>query len=178
MLSNMMPLRLASTLSADCPNNTALEKLLASLPEVHRRDAEYVRQRIHVDGPGSSYNKTDVQYLPTLQKAVWEERKLVLTYHLSTGPVVDYVLEPLGLVARGQTWYLVAFFKGDVSVYRVSRIKQATSLDETSVRLDGFDLTALIRSSIAVLILTCRCKFGLRSSKRPCSFFMAKSASI
>src|SRR4051812_2982239 len=47
-----MPTRVLADLGLERASDAALVKLLASLPGTARRDAEQVRQRIHVDGAG------------------------------------------------------------------------------------------------------------------------------
>jgi len=65
------------------------------------------------------------------------------------GPV-DRLVDPLGLVAKGSVWYLVAAVDGDIRSYRVSRIRNASATSEAAVRPDGFDLEAFWRQSSAV----------------------------
>lgn len=45
-------------------------------------------------------------YLSTILDAVWEERKLVITYQKEKESV-ERIVNPLGLVAKGNTWYLI-----------------------------------------------------------------------
>lgn len=130
-------------------SETALNKLLAALPALYRRDAEYVRQRIHVDAEGWHHSEENVSFLPTLQEAVWQERRLEITYHLSTGPVVECLLDPLGLVAKGNVWYLVATYGGQIGVYRVSRVLAARVTERACIRPQGFDLAAFWEQSSA-----------------------------
>jgi predicted DNA-binding transcriptional regulator YafY len=142
-----MPDRLLSDLGLRQASEAALIKLLAALPAVYRRDAEYVRQRIYIDGTGGRQPDDDISFLPTLQAAIWQERRVQLVYQLSTGPIVDPVLDPLGLVAKGSMWYLVAVWESKVSVYRVSLIQDARMSDEPCVRPEGFDLAAFWKRS-------------------------------
>ena len=134
------PERLLTDLGLQAASESAMNKLLASLPAMQRRDAEYLQQRVHIDPTGWSNTQDTVTYLPLLQEAVWQERKVKIVYELSTGPVVTPVLDPLGLVAKGNTWYLVAVFKGNNAVYRVSRIFNACLLDQPCERPKHFDL--------------------------------------
>jgi predicted DNA-binding transcriptional regulator YafY len=62
------------------------------------------------------------------------------------------VLDPLGLVANGAVWYLVAVWEGKTSVYRVSRVQDAQVLDEPCLRPEGFDLAEFWRRSSAEYI--------------------------
>ena len=60
--------------------------------------------------------------------------------------------DPLGLVAKGSTWYLVARVErpeDDLRTYRVSRIRDAAILDHPAIRLPGFDLAAYWERSAA-----------------------------
>ncbi|HLN61959.1 MAG TPA: WYL domain-containing protein [Symbiobacteriaceae bacterium] len=89
-------------------------KLQAALPPMMRRDAEYIRQRIHVDtagwrGPGQ---RSDL--LPAVQHAIFQQRRLAMTYLRSGGTETDRSVAPLGLVAKGSTWYLVAAVEGEL----------------------------------------------------------------
>ena len=134
------PARLLTDLGLQSASESAMTKLLAALPAMQRRDAEYVRQRVHIDANGWSNSQENVAYLSLLQEAIWQERKIKIVYELSTGPIVNPVLDPLGLVAKGNTWYLVAIFNEDYAVYRVSRILNACLLDQPCERPKNFDL--------------------------------------
>jgi predicted DNA-binding transcriptional regulator YafY len=121
---------------------SALIKLLAALPALVRRNAEVVRQRIHVDGAGWRQWEEQAPALPVLQSALWQDRKLELSYQRGDQAVVQRVVDPLGLVAKGSVWYLVAAVAGEVRSYRVARIQQAQLTDQPSERPEGFDLAA------------------------------------
>jgi len=57
-------------------------------------------------------------------------------------------VDPLGLVAKGTTWYLVADTADGLRTFRVSRIEQARLLDAPSARPPDFDLAEYWRSSL------------------------------
>src|SRR5690606_30863117 len=56
--------------------------------------------------------------------------------------VVERLVDPLGLVAKGAIWYLVAAVDGEMRTYRVSRIAGLQPTDEPAQRPPGFDLAA------------------------------------
>jgi predicted DNA-binding transcriptional regulator YafY len=56
-------------------------------------------------------------------------------------------VDPLGLVAKGGAWYLVAGTPDGYRTYRVSRIEEARLLDQPSQRPPRFDLAAHWKSS-------------------------------
>jgi predicted DNA-binding transcriptional regulator YafY len=136
------PARLLADLGWQQASEAALIKLLAALPATSRHDAEYARQRIHVDVAGWHQAEDNVSSLSTVQEAIWQERKLHLTYHRSDGTTVERLVDPLGLVVKGSAWYLVAAVEGEMRTYRVSRLQGARMTDQRCVRPHGFDLAA------------------------------------
>lgn len=146
------PSHLLSDLGWRQTAETALIKLLAALPGSQRRDAEFVRQRIHIDVAGWRGSTEDVSVLPTLQEAIWQERKLALTYRRGDGATVERQVEPLGLVAKGSVWYLVAAVEAEPRTYRVSRVQAAEVMTESFVRPETFDLAAYWAESKAQFI--------------------------
>lgn len=134
------PLRLLTDLGLDKASDAALIKLSAALPSSHRAGAEQARQRIHIDVSGWNRSEEPARFLPVLQEAVWQERRLQFTYQRGGCEAVERLVDPLGLVAKGSVWYLVAAVDGDVRSYRASRIEDARLTGEACVRPKGFDL--------------------------------------
>jgi predicted DNA-binding transcriptional regulator YafY len=126
---------------------SAIGKLLASLPITLRQQAASIRQRLYVDTTGWRGVSENLVMLPIVQEAVSRDRKLKIQYQRPGTDAVERVVDPLGLVAKGSTWYLVANTTEGHRTYRVSRIVQATLLDESSVRPPDFDLAAYWKSS-------------------------------
>jgi predicted DNA-binding transcriptional regulator YafY len=140
------PSRLLADLKLEKAAEGALLKLLAALPSVYRRGAEYARQRIHIDVTGWNRSEETVPLLHALQEAIWHERKLRMIY--GECEPVERLIDPLGLVAKGSVWYLVAGVEGgDVRSYRVSRVQKVELLDEPCVRPRDFDLAAFWEQS-------------------------------
>ncbi len=131
---------------------TRPEKLLADLhlvlPKLNRHTAELARQRIYIDLRGWTNSPDPVPHLPIVQDAVWRERRLRILYGDAECPS-ERVLDPLGLVAKGSIWYLVARIDGDIRSYRVSRVREVTILDEVFARPEKFDLAEFWDSSSA-----------------------------
>jgi predicted DNA-binding transcriptional regulator YafY len=77
-------------------------------------------------------------HLAVLRQALWEERRVQVCY--GGRPVR---LAPLGLVAKGTAWYLVAARDDrEIRTYRVPKITSAVLAEHTFERLRGFDLAA------------------------------------
>ncbi len=131
-------------------------KLLAALPEIHRRYAEFARQRIHIDVSSWHPTQQNVTLLPVLQEAIWQDRKLRIVYQRNDDNV-ERIVDPLGLVAKGSTWYLVACVDGQERNYRVSRIQAASIIDLPCIRPPGFDLAASWSRSASLFTASLPC---------------------
>ena len=127
----------------------AINKLMAALPVTMRAQAASMRQRLHVDSTGWWGASHELAALPVVQDAVSRDRKLTFHYRRGGGEPTERTVDPLGLVAKGTTWYLVAHTANGLRTYRVSRIEQATMLDAAAVRPSDFDLAAYWKSSTA-----------------------------
>lgn len=114
-------------------------KVLAALPPELRSRATRVRERFHLDAPGWFHQTEDLPHLATVADALWGDRRIQVRY-ARTDSVVERTLDPLGLVLKAGTWYLVAKHESDVRTYRVSRITDARCLEDTFERPGGFDL--------------------------------------
>lgn len=124
----------------------AMLKLLAALPSVYRNNAELARQRIHLDATGWFRHDEPVPHLPLLQEAIWNDRRLHLTYRRGGDNTVNQrTVNPYGLVAKSGIWYLVCATLdsgGEMRVYRVGRILDAELAGEHFERPADFDLIA------------------------------------
>lgn len=117
-------------------------KLRAALPTGVREQAEFVRQRLLIDPRGWRDSAETITSLPVLLEALWRGRKIKFRYEKNADDASERVVDPLGLVARGSHWYLVAKRNDEARTYRVSRIRDPEVLAEASLRAEPFDLAA------------------------------------
>jgi predicted DNA-binding transcriptional regulator YafY len=139
MLSTPAPLK---DLGLSQELKAALLKLAAALPAARRDDEERVRQRVHLDPVGWFQQEAPVPHLQTIQKAVWDDHVLHLTYRLPFNTQVERPVHPYGLVAKAGAWYLVGARDRHILVYRVSSVLDARVSKETFERPADFDLSA------------------------------------
>jgi predicted DNA-binding transcriptional regulator YafY len=130
---------------------SALNKLMASLPGPMREQAEAMRERLHVDPTGWRDTGEDLSMLTVVQEAVARERRLTFTYTRADGQRAERTVDPLGLVAKGLSWYLVARAPHGMRTYKVSRIEAATVLAMGFERPGNFKLAAYWERSTAEL---------------------------
>jgi predicted DNA-binding transcriptional regulator YafY len=122
-------------------------KLRAALPVGVREQAEFVRQRLLIDSRGWRDSAESLTSLPTILEALWSGRRLKFQYEKPDGELSDREVDPLGLVARGNRWYLVAARADERRTYRVSRIGFAEILAERCNSPADFDLAAYWEAS-------------------------------
>lgn len=114
-------------------------KLLASLPADSGASAQRVTERFHLD-PVNWYRRTEAPaFLPKLGEAVWRDRRITITYE-SWKDTVARELDPLGLVLKAGTWYLVAAANEKPRMYRVSNIKSLSVTEAPARRPARFNL--------------------------------------
>jgi predicted DNA-binding transcriptional regulator YafY len=116
-------------------------KVIAALPAELRSRSSRLIERFHLDAGAWFKGNEPVPHLGTVAEAVWAARRLEIAYHRGDGAVTR-VLEPLGLVLKAGTWYLVARADDQLRTYRVARIQDARVLEDTIERPAGFDLAA------------------------------------
>jgi predicted DNA-binding transcriptional regulator YafY len=130
---------------------SALNKLMAAMPEPLKMQAEHLRQRLHVDPTGWRATGEDLSMLSAVQDAVARDRKLTFDYTRADGEQSSRTVDPLGLVSKGLNWYLVARAANGMRTFRVSRMKRVTVLAVGFERPARFDLVAHWQSSTAEL---------------------------
>ncbi len=122
-------------------------KLRAALPVGVREQAEFVRQRVLIDSRNWRDSAESLTSLPMILESLWSGQRLKFVYEKVDGESSEREVDPLGLVARANRWYLVAAHGDDRRTYRVSRIRSAETLAAMSVRPKDFDLAAYWEAS-------------------------------
>jgi predicted DNA-binding transcriptional regulator YafY len=130
---------------------SALNKLMAAMPEPLKAQAAHLRQRLHVDPTGWRDTGEDLSMLSAVQDAVARDRKLTFDYTRADGEQSSRTVDALGLVSKGLSWYLVARTANGMRTFRVSRMKRVTVLAVGFERPARFDLVEHWQSSTAEL---------------------------
>lgn len=123
----------------------ALRKLVSALPEPFREQAEAAATSMVVDpqrwGSGQFEPRTP-RFLDDVQDAVIRGVQVRLGYVDAHGTETTRTIHPLGVVARGHAWYLVALTDSGRRTFRVDRVSAVDSTDDPVQRPPGFDLAA------------------------------------
>lgn len=122
------------------------DKVLQAATAGSAHDAAGVRDRVHIDGAGWRKSFETLPWLPALYDAVWDRRRLTIRYGRDES---ERELLPLGLVAKGGTWYVAGLTGGEMRTYRVSRVAELRASGDTFDRPAGFDLETYWQASMA-----------------------------
>lgn len=122
----------------------ALRKLVRALPEPMRASAEAASTAMVIDPAGWQQPRFPARAEPPLldavQRAVIDARQVLLAYKARDGKDTNRIVHPLGVVAKGATWYLIADTDGGRRTFRVDRIGTIEPTTEPVVRPVGFKL--------------------------------------
>src|SRR4051794_19198727 len=121
----------------------ALRKLVRALPETFRAEAEAASAAVFVDPTGWDQGPVHDPVpllLEPVQQAVIARQQVTLGYRAADGQESVRVVHPLGLAAKGRTWYLVAGTEAGQRTFRVDRMTSVVPTGESAERPDGFDL--------------------------------------
>ncbi len=147
----------------------AFDKLVAALSPGMRAQAESIRARLHIDPTGWRPTLEDLSALPVVQDALGRDAKLTFRYTRADGTSSARTVDPLGIVCKQATWYLVERHAAGLRTYRVSRIREAVALAVRFERPADFDLAAWwkrstesLRDGSASVEPSWRCRRGPR----------------
>jgi len=127
---------------------TARLKLFAAMPAQSSAAAQRVADRFHLDPvPWHRRPAPRREDLRLLARAVWECRRLSLTYESWAGPRVR-TLEPLGIVLKAGEYYFMALRRGRPAIHKLEYARELALLDEGFMRPAGFDLALAWRDAL------------------------------
>ncbi|MGC4933769.1 helix-turn-helix transcriptional regulator [Gordonia sp. DT30] len=122
---------------------SAKRKLEASLPETHRSQVADAARRILVRSDGFVRAPENLDALAPVQRAVVEGWRIRVMYQrrgVEPPEPTERILDPVGLVVAGDTWYLIANSHGAERMYRLSRMSAVEVLAEPAQRDADVDL--------------------------------------
>ena len=126
---------------------SAMRKVVAALPTLHRDSAARDAGRVLVRGEGwrrpPPDDDVDDTVLTTVRRAVFAGRRLRISYAPRGHTASWRTIDPIGLVRARWTWYLLATRERAERTYRLSRLHAAEVLDEPADRPADVDLAEL-----------------------------------
>lgn len=112
------------------------------------KEIENIQNYIYIDM--SAWNEipisVDKTILSTIQNAIWNSRVLKIVYR-KTDETKEVILNPLGLVCKRGTWYLIAINNDISKTYKVSSIESSILMNDSFNRPMDFNLESYWKSS-------------------------------
>ncbi|WP_133875160.1 helix-turn-helix transcriptional regulator [Paractinoplanes brasiliensis] len=121
----------------------ALRKLVQALPEPFRVQAEAAASSLVMDPQrwGASWvEPRPPRFLDELQDAVIHGVQVRLGYVDREGSETERTVHPLGIVAKGPSWYLVSDTGTGRRTFRIDRVSSVGLTGDPVRRPEGFDL--------------------------------------
>lgn len=121
----------------------ALRKLVRALPEPFRDQAEASAASVVVDPGRWGSGRVEPRQPPLLdvvQEAVISGVQIRIGYVDRKGSETERVVHPLGVVAKGPTWYLVSHTEAGRRTFRIDRMSSVELTSDPVDRPEGFDL--------------------------------------
>jgi predicted DNA-binding transcriptional regulator YafY len=121
----------------------ALRKLLQAVPAPFRETARASAETVVRDEtPWGRQRSREPLPLEPLRQAVVEQRQVELVYTDGAGRHSERTVRPLGLIKKGQGWYLLADTAAGRRTFLVDRIQRVVLTDAPVERSPDFDLAA------------------------------------
>ena len=121
----------------------ALRKLVRALPEPFRVQAEAAASSLLLDPERWGSRQIEhrpPRFLDELQDAVIRGVQVRLGYVGRAGTETERTVHPLGIVAKGPSWYLVGHTEAGRRTFRIDRVSSVDPTDDAVHRPDDFDL--------------------------------------
>jgi predicted DNA-binding transcriptional regulator YafY len=139
----------AAELGLGSASASARLKMLASLPEELRENAEQVNACLHFDPIDWFRAAVPTEYLQEIAHCVWYKRMATIEYE-SWSSTKQRLIKPLGLVLKAGVWYAAALAdeNKEPRIYRLSNIQKFSVTGGSFRRPKKFDLAAFWKESI------------------------------
>ncbi|MFD9717806.1 helix-turn-helix transcriptional regulator [Streptomyces sp. NPDC059076] len=121
----------------------ALRKLVQALPEPFRMQAEAAASSLVKDPQRWGSDRIEVpppRFLDELQEAVIRGVQVRIGYVDREGAETQRTVHPLGIVAKGPSWYLVSHTESGRRTFRIDRVSSVDPTDDPVHRPEDFDL--------------------------------------
>jgi predicted DNA-binding transcriptional regulator YafY len=127
-------------LGVDQKLKSALLKLTAALPPRQQIIQAHTQQRIYLDSTPWYMIEEPAPHLAVLHTAAWNDKRVRLVFQGGFDTKIEMEMEPLGLVAKMNTWYLVGRSTEYIRVLKIADILEVEALAEDFTRDADFDL--------------------------------------
>lgn len=137
--------------------NNALLKLQKNLSSEQNKDIVTVRNRFYVDDIPWWGEEHKLYNIDILMQAVWQSRKLNITYKKHNGEMTQRVIRPYGIVVNDKNWYMIAYceMSNDMRTFKCERIKESSCIIENFIIPENFSVEEFWKKNKKLFITGC-----------------------
>lgn len=124
----------------DIHTKLSLNKIVKELPEAQMQEIQGIVSRFVVDHCPWWGEEKESRQTDTIMQAVFQLRKLNITYQKQNQEISQRTIRPYGIVIKDNIWYLVAYCEkaNEIRTFRCERIKESELLGESFIYPQGF----------------------------------------
>jgi predicted DNA-binding transcriptional regulator YafY len=137
--------------------NSALLKLQKNLSSELNKDLNVVRKRFYVDDFPWWGEKQKLHNIDVIMEAVWQSKKLRITYKKHEGQMTERIIRPYGIVINEMDWYLIAYCEksNNIRTFKCQRITECQFQIEKFIVPDNFSVEEFWKKSKQLFISEC-----------------------
>ena len=128
----------------------AILKLENSVPKEYAADIKKAKERFYFDPSPWWKEVVQNENFDIIRGAVWQCKKLHISYKKSKGEESNRIIRPYGLIVKDSEWYLAAFCesRNEIRSFKCSRIQSVIVLEDKFDAPENFDLEAFWSGSV------------------------------
>lgn len=137
--------------------NSALLKFQKNMSTELNKDLNTVRKRFYVDDIPWWGEKRKLHNIDTIIQAVWQSKKLRITYKKRGGETTKRDIRPYGIVINEMNWYMIAYCEksNDIRTFKCERITECQCQIEKFIVPENFSVEEFWWKSKKLFISEC-----------------------
>lgn len=137
--------------------NSALLKFQKNMSTELNKDLNTIRKRFYVDDIPWWGEKRKLHNIDTIMRAIWQSKKLGITYKKHGGEITKRDIRPYGIVINEMNWYVIAYCEksNDIRTFKCERITECQCQIENFIVPENFSVEEFWKKSKKLFIGEC-----------------------
>lgn len=121
-------------------------------------DTDLLKNRFYIDKSPWWEKRKKLNHIDSIIKAIWESRKLIISYEKMNGELSERMIRPYGLAVKDTQWYLVSYCERSKSlrIFKCERIEECELTCMNFIIPEAFSLKNYFQTSIMEFETRCR----------------------
>ncbi len=137
--------------------NSALLKLRNNLSSDLKKDLNKAQRRFYTDDVPWWGEKLELYNIDSIMEAVWQSKKLRITYEKHGGEITKRDIRPYGIVISEMNWYLIAYCEksNEIRTFKCHRITECECQTERFIVPENFYVEEFWKENKKLFINRC-----------------------